>query len=81
MEYFWFVVIGLIVGLVLGQFLEGNNYGIPGDVAFAIAGSLAAGIALAISGLGADGGAGGRMVMAAMGAGVAVFLRRALKVV
>jgi uncharacterized membrane protein YeaQ/YmgE (transglycosylase-associated protein family) len=81
MEYFWFVVIGLIVGLVLGQFLEGNNFGIPGDVAFAISGSLAAGIALAISGLGADGGAGGRMVMAAMGAGVAVFLRRALKVV
>jgi uncharacterized membrane protein YeaQ/YmgE (transglycosylase-associated protein family) len=81
MEYFWFVVIGLVVGLVVGQFLEGNNFGIPGDVMFGIAGSLAAGIALAVSGLGAEGGVGGRMVMAAMGAGFALFLRRVLKVV
>jgi len=81
MEYFWFVVIGLIVGLVMGQFLEGNNFGIQGDVAFAIAGSLACGVALAVSGLGADGGTGGRMVMAAMGAFFALFLRRVLKVV
>ena len=81
MEYFWFVVIGLVVGLVVGQFLEGNNFGIPGDVAFAIGGSLAAGVALAVSGLGSDGGTGGRMVMAAMGAFLALFLRRVLKVV
>jgi uncharacterized membrane protein YeaQ/YmgE (transglycosylase-associated protein family) len=81
MEYFWFVVIGLVVGLLVGQFLEGNNFGIPGDVAFGIAGSLAAGLALGASGVAAEGGVGGRMVMAAMGAGVALFLRRAMKVV
>lgn len=81
MEYFWFVVIGLVVGLVVGQFLEGNNFGIPGDVMFGIAGALAAGIALGVSGVAAEGGAGGRMVMAAIGAGFALFLRRVLKVV
>ena len=81
MEYVWFLVIGLIVGLLMGQFLEGNNFGIQGDVAFAIAGSFAGGVAFAVSGFGADDGMGGRMVLAAMGAFFALFLRRMLKVV
>jgi len=81
MEYVWFLVIGLIVGLAMGRFLEGNNFGIQGDVAFAIAGAFVGGIALAVSGFGTDGGTGGRMVMAAMGAFFALFLRRMLKVV
>ena len=81
MEYFWFVVIGVIVGLVVGQFLQGNNFGIPMDIVFAVAGALAGGIALGTSGIAAEGGTGGRMVMAAMGAFFALFLRRVVKVV
>jgi len=81
MEYFWFVVIGVVVGVVVGQFLTGNNFGIPGDIAFALAGSFAGGIGLAASGFGTDGGLGGRLVMAAMGAFFALFLRRTLKVI
>jgi len=81
MEYFWFVVIGLAVGLVVGQFLAGNNFGVPMDIVFAVFGALAGGIALSASGIAAEGGTGGRMVMAAMGAFFALFLRRALKVV
>jgi len=81
MEYFWFVVIGLAVGLVVGQFLQGNNFGVPMDIVFAVAGALAGGIAFATSGIAAEGGMGGRMVMAAMGAFFALFLRRVIKVV
>ncbi len=81
MEYVWFVVIGLIVGLVVGQFLSGNNFGIPMDMVFAVCGALGAGIAFGASGFAAEGGTGGRMVMAAMGAFFALFLRRALKFV
>jgi uncharacterized membrane protein YeaQ/YmgE (transglycosylase-associated protein family) len=81
MEYFWFVVIGLTVGLMVGQFLAGNNFGIPIDIMFAVTGALAGGIAFGAVGVAAEGGTGGRMVMAAMGAFFALFLRRALKVV
>ena len=81
MEYIWFIVIGLVVGLVVGQFLQGNNFGIPMDIAFAVCGALAAGIAFTASGLVPDSGTGARMVMAAMGAFFALFLRRVLKAV
>ena len=81
MEYVWFVVIGLVVGLVVGRFMMGNNFGIPMDMVFAVFGALAAGIALGASGVAAEGGMGGRLVMAAMGAFFALFLRRVLKVV
>jgi uncharacterized membrane protein YeaQ/YmgE (transglycosylase-associated protein family) len=81
MEYFWFVVIGLAVGLVVGRFLAGNNFGIPVDIMFAVTGALAGGIVFGAAGIAAEGGMGGRMVMAAMGAFIALFLRRVIKVV
>ena len=81
MEYVWYIVIGLVVGLVVGQFLQGNNFRIPMDIVFAVAGALGAGIAFAASGLSPEGSMGGRMVMAAMGAFFALFLRRALRFV
>jgi len=81
LEYVWFVVIGLAVGLVVGQFLQGNNFGLTGDIAFAIGGALAFGAALGASGIVPEGGVGGRVVMAAIGAIFALFLRRVLKVV
>ena len=81
MEYFWFVVIGLAVGLVVGRFLAGNNFGIPVDIMFAVAGALAGGILFGATGIASEGGMGGRMVMAAMGAFIALFVRRVIKVV
>jgi uncharacterized membrane protein YeaQ/YmgE (transglycosylase-associated protein family) len=80
LEYFWFVVIGLATGLVAGQFLEGNNFGIRGDMAFALVGALAAGIALGVSGIAPEGGMAGKAVTAFIGAFFALFLRRVLKV-
>jgi uncharacterized membrane protein YeaQ/YmgE (transglycosylase-associated protein family) len=80
MEYVWFVVIGLGVGTVAGQFLQGNNFGIRGDIAFAVGGALVAGIALGAAGIAPESGMAGKAVMAFTGAIFALFLRRVLKV-
>jgi uncharacterized membrane protein YeaQ/YmgE (transglycosylase-associated protein family) len=80
MEFVWFVVIGLGVGLVMGHFLQGNNFGIPGDIAFAIGGAIVFGVALGASGLAPEGGMAGKAGMALIGAFVALVLRRVLKV-
>jgi uncharacterized membrane protein YeaQ/YmgE (transglycosylase-associated protein family) len=80
MEYVWFAVIGLSTGLVSGQFLQGNNFGIRGDMAFALGGALVGGIALGVSGIAPEGGMAGKAVMAFIGAFFALFLRRVLKV-
>jgi uncharacterized membrane protein YeaQ/YmgE (transglycosylase-associated protein family) len=80
MEYVWFAAIGLGTGLFAGQFLEGNNFGIRGDMAFALAGALAGGIALGASGIAPEGGLAGKAVMAFIGAFFALFLRRVIKV-
>jgi len=81
MEYVWFVSAGLVVGLVMGRFLTGNNFGVQGDIAFAVAGALVGGAALGATGLIPEAGLGGRVALAAMGAFGALLLRRALKVV
>lgn len=80
MEYFWFVVIGLAVGLVVGHFLQGNNFGIPGDIAFAVGGAVLFGVTLGASGLAPEAGVAGQAGMALIGAFVALVLRRVLKV-
>ncbi len=79
MEYFWFVVIGVAVGVVAGRFLYGDNFGIPGDVAFGVMGALVFGVGIGFTGLATEGLAGTGMVMATIGAVLALVLRRALK--
>jgi uncharacterized membrane protein YeaQ/YmgE (transglycosylase-associated protein family) len=80
MEYVWIVVVGLSTGLVAGQFLQGNNFGIRGDMAFALGGALVGGIALSVSGIAPESAMAGKAVMAFIGAIFALFLRRVLKV-
>lgn len=79
MEYVWFVLVGLVMGLVVGRFLSGNNFGVQGDIVFAIIGALVGGAALGVTGLVPEGGQGGRVALAAMGAFIALVLRRALR--
>ena len=81
MEYVWFVAVGLGVGLVVGRFLTGNNFGLQGDIIFAVIGALVGGAALGATGLVPEAGFGGRVALAAMAAFGALLLRRALKVV
>lgn len=81
LEYVWFAAIGLAVGLGLGQFLRGNDFGLRGDVVFGVIGALVFGIGLGASGLAGEGGAtaGNGAVMAGIGAVAALVLRRVLK--
>jgi len=82
MEYVWFVAVGLGVGLVVGRFLSGNNFGVQGDIVFAVIGALVGGAALSATGLMPDEASmGGRVTLAAFGAFGALLLRRALKAV
>jgi uncharacterized membrane protein YeaQ/YmgE (transglycosylase-associated protein family) len=79
LEYVWFAVIGLAIGLVAGYFLQGNNFGIRGDVAFGVIGALVFGVGLGASGAAPESGAGAGAAMAAVGAALALVLRRVLK--
>lgn len=81
MDYVMVVVIGVAAGLVVGRFLSGNNFSLSGDVIFAVTGAVVFAFALGALGLAPDTGAGGKDVMAAIGAIAALFLRRVIKTV
>jgi uncharacterized membrane protein YeaQ/YmgE (transglycosylase-associated protein family) len=81
MEYVGIIVVGLMVGLLVGRFLAGNNFSVQGDVVFALAGALVFAVGLRVTGIAPEGGAGGAAVMAAMGAIGALLLRRVLRTV
>jgi uncharacterized membrane protein YeaQ/YmgE (transglycosylase-associated protein family) len=81
MEYVGVVVISLVVGLVVGRFLAGNNFNVTGDVVFAVIGALILVFAMRATGFAPQGGAGGAAVMAAIGAIAALLLRRVLRTV
>jgi uncharacterized membrane protein YeaQ/YmgE (transglycosylase-associated protein family) len=78
MEYVGIVVIGLLVGLVVGRFLAGNNFSVKGDVVFALIGAFAFAVGLGASGIAPETGAGGASVMAGVGAIAALLLRRVI---
>ncbi len=80
MQYVAIAVIGLVVGLLVGRFLAGNNFSIKGDVVFALIGAFAFAVGLSASGLAPEsGGTGGSAVMAGIGALAALLLRRAMR--
>jgi uncharacterized membrane protein YeaQ/YmgE (transglycosylase-associated protein family) len=81
MEYVWFVAVGLVVGLVVGRFLSGNNFGVQGDIVFAVIGAVVGGGALGATGLLPEAGLAGHVTLAVMGAFIALVLRRALRTV
>ncbi len=79
MEYVAIGVIGLLVGLLVGRFLAGNNFSVAGDIVFALIGAFAFAVGLRVTGLAPAGGAGGGAVMAGIGALAALLLRRVLR--
>lgn len=79
MEYVAIAVVGLVVGLLVGRFLAGNNFSVAGDVVFALIGAFAFAVGLRVAGLAPEGGAGSGAVMAAIGAIGALLLRRVLR--
>jgi len=78
MQYVAIAVIGLVVGLVVGRFLAGNNFSVKGDVVFGVIGAFAFAVGLSASGVAPESGLGGASVMAAIGAIAALLLRRVM---
>jgi hypothetical protein len=78
MQYVAIAVIGLLVGLLVGRFLAGNNFSVRGDVVFAMIGAFAFAVGLSASGVAPESGAGGTAVMAGIGAFGALLLRRVI---
>jgi uncharacterized membrane protein YeaQ/YmgE (transglycosylase-associated protein family) len=78
MSYVLVGIIGVVVGLLVGRFLAGNNFSVRGDVVFGLAGAFAFAFGLSASGVAPESGAGGAAVMAAIGAIAALLLRRVM---
>lgn len=78
MEYVAIAVIGLLVGLLVGRFLAGNNFSVRGDVVFALVGAFTFAVGLSAAGVAPESGAGGTAVMAGIGALAALLLRRVI---
>ena len=80
MDYIWFGVIGLVVGLVVRYFIESSPLGIVGDVAAGVAGGLLGGILFHYLGVVPEIGRIGGMIFAAIGAFLFLFLPRTMKI-
>jgi uncharacterized membrane protein YeaQ/YmgE (transglycosylase-associated protein family) len=79
MEYVGIAAVGLVVGLLVGRFLAGNNFNVVGDIVFAVAGAFIFAVGLRALGVAPASGAGGAAVLAAIGAIAALLLRRVLR--
>lgn len=78
MPYVVIAVVGLVVGLLVGRFLAGNNFSVKGDVVFAVIGAFVFAVGLSATGVAPESGTGGAAVMAAIGAIAALLLRRVI---
>ena len=81
MHYMVLIVIGVLAGAIAGRFIEGRDFGIPGDVVFGVLGALCFAYVFVRLQLAPDSGGSGQDVMAAIGAIVGLYLRRVIKVV
>ena len=64
----WFLLIGLVVGLISWQFLKGSKYGILGDIVVGMIGSMIGGIMYRAIGIPARGELFDYLIAAIIGA-------------
>ncbi len=68
MEYFWMILIGLIVGSLAGQFMTGNGFGVVGDIITGMVGALIGGLLFERTGLFAGSSMIGSLLVATVSA-------------
>ena len=73
MEYFWVIVIGVTSGLLAGQFMTHEGYGVTGDLIVGVLGALIGGALFERSGIFADSGLLGSLAVATTGAMVSLY--------
>lgn len=75
MELFWFMLIGLGAGWVVGQFSEGSSvYGLIGNVVVGVVGALVGGFLFGALGPSVAGGLLGSAIAATIGAILLLYL-------
>ncbi len=77
MSILWFLLIGLIAGWIAGQLVEGDGFGLIGNIVVGIIGALIGGSIFSAFGVTAYGTIG-NIVMAVVGAVVLLFGLRML---
>jgi uncharacterized membrane protein YeaQ/YmgE (transglycosylase-associated protein family) len=76
MGFLWFVLIGLIAGLLAGVLIKCNGCGIIGDITAGVVGALIGGFLFHFIGVYIGGGVFGALLIAAIGAVVFIFILR-----
>jgi uncharacterized membrane protein YeaQ/YmgE (transglycosylase-associated protein family) len=79
MDFIWFILIGLCAGWLAGQLVKGGGFGVGGDIAVGILGSLLGGYLFNILGVSTGAGLVGSLIVATIGAVVLLFLLRLIK--
>ena len=74
-----FLLIGLLIGWLAGQFIKRGGYGIFGDIVIGMVGGLVGGNVFRLLDLPAEGGSVSSMIVAAIGAVFFVLMFRQFK--
>ena len=73
----WWLVVGLIAGVLAGLVMRGGGYGIVGDIVVGLVGALVGGFLASLIGLGANSMVG-EIIIAFIGACVLIAILRAV---
>jgi uncharacterized membrane protein YeaQ/YmgE (transglycosylase-associated protein family) len=79
MEFFWLILIGMTAGWLAGPFMTGKGYGLTGDIIVGVIGALIGGILFEKTGILAESGLIGILIVATTGAIVFLYGLRMVK--
>jgi uncharacterized membrane protein YeaQ/YmgE (transglycosylase-associated protein family) len=78
MEFVWFILIGLVAGVLAGMIMNGGGYGIVGDIVVGVLGALIGGFVFQQLGISAGGGLPGAIIVATIGAVILIAMLRVI---
>jgi len=76
MDFVWFILIGLVAGVLAGMIMNGGGYRIVGDIVVGVLGALIGGFVFQQLGISAGGGLLGAVVVATIGAVILIAMLR-----
>ena len=79
MEFFWFILVGLVAGWLAGQLVKGGGFGVIGDIVVGVIGALLGGFLFSSLGVSMGGGLLGAIIVATIGAVLLIFILRLIK--
>ncbi len=79
MNFFWFLIVGLIAGWLAGVLVKGGGFGLIGDIVIGVIGAFVGGFLFSLFGLGSNGGLLGSIAVATIGAIVLLVIVRTIK--